>query len=128
MKIRTVFDYIYYYVYCFVGKPKSQDAPHEMTSVFVFLTIMVHGVSFFIFVTTIMCINIPSDYGKLLIIIAGIFQVTFIYYYYIIKKNGERILIEYAGKVNERVRFVVGCLIFIEAFLFPFIFGILIIL
>jgi hypothetical protein len=85
----------------------------------------VHGVILFISIENVMGLKIPLGYGKLLVTSMAFVFIAFMYYYFILKKNGERILVEYAGRINERFRFVVGCLIFIEALLFPLIYGML---
>jgi len=96
------------------------------------LTIGMHVVGIFLFVrwvtrAYITYMNISSDISTIIVIIIGITSFFAMYYYYIKKRNGERIIAQYAGKIVNKTRIVIGCLIFIEAFVFPFIFAAVII-
>lgn len=127
---RTIFDYIYYCAYPILSKLGNKGIEHDSTEQFMALTIAIHMTCLFLFVRWVMgtFINISSDISTIIVLIICFTSIILIYYYYIKKRNGERIIAQYAGKIVNKTRIVIGCLIFIEAFVFPFIFAAIIII
>ena len=126
MKLLSVFDYIYYCVYKIIMKSPSKDVPHRAVVVFMVMIIGIHAVFLYNVIADLACIVIAHSSEKIIIIVGTFVIIAMMAYYYDFKKNGERIVKHYSGKIGERRSVAIGYIIFIETFSLPFIvFGIL---
>ena len=90
------------------------------------MMIGIHAIFLFAIIKDMACISVALSIAKMIILVGMFVLVAIMGYYYEFKKNGERIVKHYSGKIGERRSVVIGYIIFIETFSFPFIvFGIL---
>lgn len=119
MKLLSIFDYIYYCVYKILMKSPSRDAAHVSSVTFLTTMIGIHATFIYLIIADKMNLNIK--YNKIVIMLIMFITAGILFYYYILKNNGKKIVKYYKDKAGDKHSVLIGNIVFIETFLFPFI-------
>jgi len=120
MKRCSLADRLYYYCYRFVMKTPSRGTAHGSVTTLLATTVLFNLVGLHLISTLV--VRIPSlRSGAFPIILFSVIIILFGgAYYYILKKNGERIVKECSRICGERASVIIGGLIVVETYVFPF--------
>ena len=117
-----IIDFIYYCIYkIFLKSRLTRKDAHSPTIVFISMMIDVHALYFFLWVKAKAGLDIAHSTGKVIIVLIFVFTIILFIYFYVWKKNGEKAIKYYSGKIGEKKSVVIGYIIFFETLFSPFI-------
>jgi hypothetical protein len=121
----SLFDRIYYCIFNFFMKTPRRDEPHVMAVTIIAHMIGINTIVLLLFIKSQTGIQIARGNAIIGILLLYVLLFSLTAYYYDWKKNGERIVKYYKGKMDASVNVVIGYIIFFESLLLPFIIGII---
>ena len=116
MKFCSLADRIYYYSYRFTMRTPSKKSPDATVPYWMAAIVIFHLLGI-----TILMRPAHISRGTVNIVFILVIAILFAgaHYYYISKKNGEKIIKKYSGIAGERTSAIIGGLIVLETFAFP---------
>jgi hypothetical protein len=106
-------------------KTPRRDEPYVMAVTIIAHMIGINTIVLLLFIKSQTGIQIARGNAIIGILLLYVLLFSLTAYYYDWKKNGERIVKYYKGKMDASVSVVIGYIIFFESLLLPFIIGII---
>jgi hypothetical protein len=114
----SLFDRIYYCIFNFVMKTPRLDEPHVMAVIIIAHMIGINTIVLLLFIKSQTGIQIARGNAIIGILLLYVLLFSLTAYYYDWKKNGERIVKYYKGKMDASVSVVIGYIIFLKAYFY----------